>query len=351
MRKLFSLLLLLLACIPAGAVNSTSNFVATITITNAPTTNGQTLTVSGNTRTWTNSVFIAASQIKTNSTIAGCVANLASQVANTPFSGISLWSDGLTYITLTTATDVARPTITLSSGWASLTWGTNRFGDGTGVRVPAESEPNAGKRTNNWSEVARGLLLSTNPIVMNTGKTNSFDHTIFTDPSVGSFLYKGSDGLTYGTFDGSSLSNITAVVTNALNSINATNFFGTLSGTNWSFSTVVNSSAPTNIILDCKGAVYQKLVATNNVNIQFLTNGPGGISLKIFPNGSDRTLTVPTNWVLLDTNNWRLSGSLWARTITNASNGSGPRWFWLSAVIDDATSVQTNVVANGVESP
>ncbi len=366
MRKLFSILALLFCCFHARAT-LTSNFVATITITNtAGTTNGQTLTVAGNTRTWTNSVFIAASQIKTNNTIAGAAVNLTLQVANTPFSGLSLGADGLTYIKLTTAQNVVRPTITLSAGWASLTWATNYFNGGTVVRIPPEIET-LNEGTNIASQIALYLSRSTNPIALTaTGGTNLFPTTIMSDAFVGGYLYKRSpDGLTYGTWDGlnwtniqwsknSTNANLAGWATNAgtsTSATNATNFFGTLYATNFSFATIVATTAPTNFILDFKGATYRKVILTNDCNILFSTNAPGVITLDLLPGGGDRLLTVSTNWILLDTNNWYQSGPLWTRVITNAQAGNGWRRFVFSVRSEDATNVQTNTVATGTMSP
>src|SRR6267154_6909096 len=97
-----SLLALLLLCLSLSAA-TTSNFVATITVTNiAGTVNGNTLTVGSDTRTFTNTVFIPASQIKTNSTLAGSAVNLISQVSSYPFANLALWGDGSSFIQLTT---------------------------------------------------------------------------------------------------------------------------------------------------------------------------------------------------------------------------------------------------------
>lgn len=134
----------------------------------------------------------------------------------------------------------------------------------------------------------------------------------------------------------------------ALSSQNSTNFWGTIFGTNFSFATPVAPSQ-TNMIVDFKLACYQSYNATNDINFLYATNGPGASAMKIRPGGSDRLLTFPTNWVWLDTNYFRLSGSFYVATLTNASTGSGPRVGWLSIVADGVDP--TNVVARYKESP
>src|SRR6185369_3767199 len=101
MKILRTLLFLVLLAVPAKAIDLVT---ATITVTNtAGTTNGQTITVNGNVRTWTNSVVVPAAQILTNSTIGGAATNLFNQIAGNPYSGLALARSGTNGITLQTA--------------------------------------------------------------------------------------------------------------------------------------------------------------------------------------------------------------------------------------------------------
>ena len=148
----------------------------------------------------------------------------------------------------------------------------------------------------------------------------------------------------------------------AQNSVNATNLFGPIYGTNFSFSSLSIFSQATNYILDAAQGVYQKILAGGNLNLLYATNAAGAApqaagagSLKIYPNGGDRTLTINSNWILLDTNGWTLlttmNPGLWQRIVTNAANANGARVGWLSWVCDDPNWRQTNVVANFLLSP
>lgn len=127
MRKillpLFCFCFLVAGCRTEAA--SSTLITATITVTNsAGTTNGQTITVNGDTRTWTNSVFVPASQILTNNSIGGCATNLFNQVADFPFLNLSLALSGTNGITLQTAPNGGLA-VTLSAGWATFTLTTN----------------------------------------------------------------------------------------------------------------------------------------------------------------------------------------------------------------------------------
>src|SRR5438045_2588448 len=86
------LILLLTSCAVRGSTITT----VTIAVTNAAgTTNGQTLTVNSDVRTWTNNVVTAATQILTNSTQSGAAQNLLNQVALHPFNALQLFQSGL----------------------------------------------------------------------------------------------------------------------------------------------------------------------------------------------------------------------------------------------------------------
>ncbi len=102
--------------------------------------------------------------------------------------------------------------------------------------------------------------------------------------------------------------------------VQRTNWPGQVFGTNFTFMSTSNSiSSGTNFVVDCAGAVYQRIMATNNVTFMHVTNGPGAVSVTVLPNGADRLICVPTNWVLLSTNGLALNGTFWAGTLTNGN--------------------------------
>jgi hypothetical protein len=300
MKKTLTLLVFALLCLNASAL--TSNFVATVTIING-TANGNSITVGSDVRVFTNSVFIPASQVLTNVTVAGSLVNLLNEVSDFPFTGLSLYGDGISVMKLTTLVNVTRPTITLSSGWATLTWHTNYFGTGTSVRVPYESEPDLGKQTNVWSEVARGLVISTNPITLHTGKTNSFDHTIFTDPSTNQLLFMRSDGLVFGTTLPSTLSipilswftnNVADGVTLTGASFEAI----TNSGSGWAFTDAITNCIRSRIPMpwdwDGSNVLVEIQALCTGTN-----SGPGGATNVVFAvrgaaNGAGSAANLPT---------------------------------------------------------
>lgn len=149
--KIFAVLCVL--CASAFVSSALDIITATISVTNAAgTTNGQTITVNANVRTWTNSVAIPASQVLTNATPTGAATNLFYQVAATPFSGLTLTRTTATNILLQTAPG-GPLAVTLSTGWGTVTYSTQALVSATVVRIPNTVE-NAPQRTN----VASGVI-------------------------------------------------------------------------------------------------------------------------------------------------------------------------------------------------
>jgi hypothetical protein len=164
MNRILLALLIFAAC-PALAVD---RITASLSFTNAAgTTNGQTITVNGNTRTWTNSVFLASSQVLTNSTASGAKTNLYNAAGLAPFSQVSLINQGSTNFDLVGNSGAAL-TVTLSAGYASVTYSTQTVTTMTGVRVPISGEPVGGIQTNIASLLVKGENdLSTNSFYEN----------------------------------------------------------------------------------------------------------------------------------------------------------------------------------------
>lgn len=166
MKRLFAILPLL-ACPAAWAAAATTNIItATIVITNTTgVTNAATITVNGDTRTWTNSVFLPVSQILTNSyaghPIGGAASNLFNHVANSAFAGgVTLARSGTNGIALRGA--VGGPmAVSVSAGYASITLTTNTLSPVVGVRVPYTAE-GAQQQTNITSGIVDMLSSSAN---------------------------------------------------------------------------------------------------------------------------------------------------------------------------------------------
>lgn len=125
---------------------------ATITITNSASTNGMTVTVNGNVRTFTNSVVVPSTQILTNNTIGGTATNMFAQFAANPFTGVLLSRSG------TNGVIVSGQSLTASivSSLGTVTLSTNVITSAVNVRVPMSVE-SSGQRAYIASQVAQGL--------------------------------------------------------------------------------------------------------------------------------------------------------------------------------------------------
>ena len=130
--------------------------------------------------------------------------------------------------------------------------------------------------------------------------------------------------------------------------------FRLLQGNDFKDTTSLAPTVPngTNFIIDLSALVYQGFHCSNNVNFMFVTNGPGASSIRFDPNGGDRVLTFPTNWMFLRTNFLTRSGAFWTYTLTNALNGANnTREGILSVWSDENTGSQSNVFALFQQAP
>ena len=144
--------------LPARGANLVT---AMVTVTNtAGTTNGQTIVVNADTRTWTNSVSIPATQILTNNTAVGCATNLFNAIANAPFANLNLSWSSSNAVSLQTFPGGAL-TVTLSAGWGTVAYTTNALTTAQALRLPLSVE-SAGQQTNLASMLATGLESSSN---------------------------------------------------------------------------------------------------------------------------------------------------------------------------------------------
>jgi hypothetical protein len=154
---------------PAFAADRIS---ALVSVTNAAgTTNGQTITLNGDARTWTNNVVVAATQVLTNATPSGAKTNLYAQIGLNPFvSGqVQIVDAGSTNFQLI-GNSGAILTVTLSAGWGTVSYSTQTVSTAVGVRVPVTAEV-AAQQTN----ISSGLMAA----IRSTADTNQFYESDF----------------------------------------------------------------------------------------------------------------------------------------------------------------------------
>lgn len=171
------ILLLIALIFSTFAAHATDVVTAIITVTNTPS-NGNTLTVNGNVRTWKTSVSAIGTDILIASGIGPTATNLYNHVASYGFSGpLQLTRSSTNAITLK-GIPAQSMTVSASGSWATITYATNTVTDTYAVRVPITSEPTATQRTN----IASLLLVSlrdypTNSLTLTTATTNFLDTT------------------------------------------------------------------------------------------------------------------------------------------------------------------------------
>ena len=246
-RYLIPLLLLLLTS-TAFAVDFVT---ATISVTNTTgTTNGQTITVNGNTRTWTNSVSVPTTQILTNNTSTGAATNLYLHVANTPFTSLALGRTTSTNITLATQPG-GTITVTLSDGWGSVSYSTNTLTSARAVRVPLTVE-SAGPRAEIASQLVTGINnYSSNSFFENSISVSNLVGRTNTQSISGTKTFSDTNGIWYGMVSNSiGISGIGHTITNGLFKTNIFSFPTITNATIYGSSTVSNMDFTGNLGFD-----------------------------------------------------------------------------------------------------
>lgn len=149
---------LMLCLLGASVVKSfaVDRITAVITITNAPS-NGYTLTVNGNVRTWTNAVATPASQILLTNSVGYATTNLFNQIAQNPYTGPLALSYTNTNSIRLTAVSGNPLIVTVSTNWAVVYMSTQLVTTLRDVRVPVSGEPDATVRTNMMSDLVQGI--------------------------------------------------------------------------------------------------------------------------------------------------------------------------------------------------
>ncbi len=157
LQTVFLFLFGLQTCFAADRITTTIAFT-----NSAGTTNGQTIQiVAGNTttRTWTNSVTVPASQILTNSSATGAATNLYNHLlATAPLGVAPIVMSGPTNVVLYGQSGIALA-VTLSAGYASVSYATQSVTSAYTVRIPNTIE-SAATKTNVASELVNWLNLS-----------------------------------------------------------------------------------------------------------------------------------------------------------------------------------------------
>lgn len=191
MKKILPILILL-----AAFASPAQNIItATVTITNdvVGATNGKTITVNGTLRTFTNNVTSAQNQIQAGTNILTTQTNLFYAYASFPQSGINLSRSSSNVVQFQSFIGLPL-TVSISSGWATLTFSTNVVTSMTVFRGYA-SQVGAYERTNTANGIVSYLssFEVTNPIDVNApalrryANTNS---TITTSNGLSALIYQ-----------------------------------------------------------------------------------------------------------------------------------------------------------------
>lgn len=267
MKKLLLILLLFLGISSRADIN-----FCTVTITNAPTVNGLTITVNSNVRTWTNNVTAnPAIYILTNLTIGGSTTNLFNHFVSSPISGVNIRPLSTTNSVTLYGVGLA-VSVSTSPGWAEVSCATVPTTSLTNISVPAAGWTHQQSATNAFSSVATGL---------NTHSTVALDQTLTIASQLvglgnaqtitGAKTMTGANVFASASqlFSGGTVSNV--VVTNVA-SFNGniigtvTNTQGIITGGTYTNSSITNAAAIGGIVTRLTGGGWENPSLTNGVN-------------------------------------------------------------------------------------
>lgn len=225
MRNL-AFIFILLSCFTASAVD---RITATISVTNAPLGNTNTLVVNGSTRTFTNTVTASpATLIQQTNSIPWSATNILNQITDYRFSQFHFLSQSAsTNIVIAGAVGEAL-TVTLAGAWGKVVYSTQTVSSPTFVvRVPMAVE-----QTSNRTHIASLLVQgqsdnSTNSFATNAVATSNFitkgasPQQHIASPVHFAALVRGAAGVALTNGFTSALTNINSVSSNHINFGNA----------------------------------------------------------------------------------------------------------------------------------
>lgn len=320
MKKLFLILFLFLALSGKAA----DFIIATVTVTNAPTTNGQTITVNSSVRTWTNSVFTASTQILTNATIGGSATNLFNHLGAYGVGGISVARNGTNGVKLYGYSPL---TVSFSAGWGSVTYTTNVSTNNYTVTVPFSvigstnrhiianlliddlNNYSSTNQLNQNSNITAQLVGLTNTQTIGGIKTITNGNTLFANGIISNANATNLSGLsgkitgtltnTAGIISGGTISNANLTNISSLSgSIVGTlaNASGIISGGVISNSTLTNIAGLSGTLGRLTNGTFLNPVFTNGVNYGNAFSSPGatGNFSEQFGSGAQATNDLAT---------------------------------------------------------
>ena len=163
----FAFIVLLLSCFAASAAD---RITATISVTNAPLGNTNTLAVNGSTRTFTNTVTASpATLIQQTNSIPWSATNILNQITDYRFSQFHFLSQTASTNFLIVGAVGEALTVTLAGGWGKVVYSTQTVSSPTFiVRVPMTVE-----QTSNRTHIASLLVKGQSDNSTNSFATNA----------------------------------------------------------------------------------------------------------------------------------------------------------------------------------
>ncbi len=204
---------LLLVCLEARAQQQIITATVTLTNTAAGTTNGETISINGFLRTWTNNVVSGNTQILTATNSLLATTNLLLSYSSFPQSGFSL---GFTSNSVLFKSLPGQPmSVAISTNWATVSYSTNTIATNSTVMRAPFGVDGAYATTNVGNAIAQYLGANSTTYVIPSNAPSLFFYRQVSLTGVTNFILQiGQNGTNFTLQVGANCTNLVNVVSN-----------------------------------------------------------------------------------------------------------------------------------------
>jgi hypothetical protein len=255
----------------AGDIITATVTISTAQATNIVGTNAASITISSDTRIWTNSVTSASTQILATTNASTAAFRLLQHLRAYPFSDVATTATNSGVVLV--GDEGAALSITISNSWATVAYRTNTVGTGIIYRAPRSIESATTRAI-----VDDDVVTRINNALTNTVTASAASMVNFVDTSEAQTVAGAKDFTSTGNiFSGKYIQ--------------------------LAHSALAVDSAGTNFVVDLTGNAYRTITATNDINFIQSTNRAAVRTtvVRIDPNGTNRNLSFNASWSFLGT--------------------------------------------------
>jgi hypothetical protein len=265
------IILMATRCAFGGDIITATVTISTAQATNLVGTNAASITISSDTRIWTNSVTSASTQILATTNASTAAFRLLQHLRAYPFTDVATTATNSGVVLV--GDEGAALSITISNSWATVAYRTNTVGTGIVYRAPRSIESATTRAIVDDDVVTRINNASTNTVTASAASMVNFVDTSEAQTVAGAKDFTSTGNIFSGKY------------------------------VQLAHSALAVDSAGTNFVVDLTNNAYRTITATNDVNFIQSTNRAAVRTtvVRIDPNGTNRNLSFNASWSFLGT--------------------------------------------------